>query len=211
MSYWTHIMGTIKVSPPGRTQAEKRYILDTVLSHLPNVTGSERDMYVTVMESHGCESSSSHDEFQMSTDNLVDHYGQRNRKRGWLRCHEDYLLIVEGHLRDREFEETYKEFIKWLCRLSKRMDVKEVLVKIDGYNRSEIIDNSLLTRPKHSYKTKFGQMFEDPSWCNKTGEPAWWEYLMWDRYKDTSIPLEHVVKYYYDPEADEIWDKKLEE
>ena len=37
MSYWTYVNGTVIVSPMGRTQAEKRYILDTVLSHLPRV------------------------------------------------------------------------------------------------------------------------------------------------------------------------------
>ena len=39
MSWWTYIHGTIVVSPTGRTQAEKRYVLDTVLDHLPRVTG----------------------------------------------------------------------------------------------------------------------------------------------------------------------------
>lgn len=43
MSWWTHINDTITASPMGRTQAEKRYILETVLDHLPLVTGSERD------------------------------------------------------------------------------------------------------------------------------------------------------------------------
>lgn len=209
MSYWTYISGTIRVSPPGRTQAEKRYILDTILAHLPNVTGSERDMYITVMEAHGCESSSSHDEFQMLTDNLVDRYGQRNRKDGWLRCNEDYLLILEGKLRDREFEQTYKEFVKWLCRLCKRIDVEDILVQIKGHNHSEIITNSYLIHPKHSYNTRFGQMYENPSWCNDTGEPAWWEYLMWDRYGDSSLPLQHVVKYYNCPDADAEWNKKM--
>lgn len=46
MSYWTYINGTITVSPMGRTQPEKRYILETVLNHLPRVTGSEGDMNV---------------------------------------------------------------------------------------------------------------------------------------------------------------------
>jgi hypothetical protein len=40
MSWWTYINGMIKVSPMGRTQAEKTYILQTVLDHLPIVTGS---------------------------------------------------------------------------------------------------------------------------------------------------------------------------
>ena len=50
MSYWTYLTGTVTVRPMGRTQAEKRYILDTVLEHLPLVTGSERDMNVYIIQ-----------------------------------------------------------------------------------------------------------------------------------------------------------------
>lgn len=50
MSSWTYVHGTIVASPPGRTQHEKRYILETVLDHLPVVTGSERDMEVYVIQ-----------------------------------------------------------------------------------------------------------------------------------------------------------------
>ncbi len=45
MSWWTYVNGTV-VHPMGRTQTEKRYILDTVLAHLPLVTGSEEDMNI---------------------------------------------------------------------------------------------------------------------------------------------------------------------
>ena len=53
MSSWTYVHGTIVVSPLGRTQHEKRYILETVLDHLPVVTGSERDMEVYVIQKRG--------------------------------------------------------------------------------------------------------------------------------------------------------------
>ena len=46
MSYWSFVHGTVTVLPFGRTQAEKRYLLDTVLDHLPKVTGSEGDMNI---------------------------------------------------------------------------------------------------------------------------------------------------------------------
>lgn len=62
MSWWSYIHGTIEVFPMGRTQAEKRYILDTVLDHLPRVTGSEGDMDVYVIQKNGYNSSSSCDE-----------------------------------------------------------------------------------------------------------------------------------------------------
>ena len=72
MSWWTYLHGTVTVRPMGRTQAEKRYILDTVLEHLPLVTGSERDMNVYVIQKNGESSSCSCDEFGESTNNLVD-------------------------------------------------------------------------------------------------------------------------------------------
>ena len=50
MSFWTYVHGTIEVTPMGRTQAEKTYILNTVLEHLPHVTGSEEDMNVYVLQ-----------------------------------------------------------------------------------------------------------------------------------------------------------------
>ena len=77
MSYWTYLTGTVTVRPMGRTQAEKRYILDTVLEHLPLVTGSERDMNVYVIQKNGDSSSSSCDEFGEVTNNLVDSYGNK--------------------------------------------------------------------------------------------------------------------------------------
>ena len=41
MSFWSYVRGMIEVYPMGRTQAEMRYILETVLSHLPPVTEYE--------------------------------------------------------------------------------------------------------------------------------------------------------------------------
>ena len=41
MSPWTYVSGLIRVPPAGRTQAEKRYTLETVLEHLPAVSSSE--------------------------------------------------------------------------------------------------------------------------------------------------------------------------
>lgn len=52
MSYWSFVHGTVTVLPFGRTQAEKRYLLDTVLDHLPKVTGSEGDMNIYLLENH---------------------------------------------------------------------------------------------------------------------------------------------------------------
>ena len=77
MSWWTHVMGTIEVDVRGRTQAEIRYILETVLDHLPRVTGSEGDMNVYITQEAGCNRSSSLDEFGLATNNLRDMYGNK--------------------------------------------------------------------------------------------------------------------------------------
>lgn len=202
MSWWTYVHGTIVVSPTGRTQAEKRYILDTVLDHLPRVTGSERDMNVYVIQKNGHNSSSSHDEFGQRTNNLFDRYGYKNRKHGWLQMQDEYILVVDGSLRDREFEETFRAFQKWLIRLSKRVTVKSVLVKINDYDKSKLIQDEC------GY---YWSLFEYPygSRGNETGEPAWYEYLLWQPMNNNRMyPKILGYKYYADEENDkqvEAW------
>ena len=218
MSWWTYVHGTIVVSPMGRTQAEKRYILDTVLEHLPVVSGSERDMNVYVIQKEGTDSSCSCDEFGRVTNNLRDSSGDRSRKRGWLRVQSEYILVVDGSLRDREFEQTYKQLQKWICRLAKRISVEDVLVEIKDYEQSTIIRNN---------NDCYGNMHENPSWyrtenhnnwkLNKKlekyhpeiefNEPNWCEYLMWERMDNCDYPRLLGYKYFYD----ELNDKKVEE
>ena len=188
MSFWTHITGTVMVEPFGRTQAEKRYILDTVLDHLPRVTGSERDMEVYVVQPNGTTSSSSHDEFGQRTNNLVDSYGDRSRRYGWLRTQREYILVLHADLRDRTFSETHRELVKWLARLAKRVNVVDICLKLDDGSRNQIFSNA----------GQFDDMYEYPSWAkaNDDGEPAWWEYLAWEPAKGCEYPLWLMYKYY---------------
>jgi len=174
MSDWTYISGVLTVSPMGITQAEKRYVLDTVLAHLPLVTGSERDMNMYVILKRGENSSCTVDEFGESTNNLTDSYEGHNRKNGWLRTQDEYLLVVNGSFRDRVFNETLREFNKWICRLAKRISVEEVLVEVKGYNENIIIKND------HQIYT---EMFEYPSWCDKKSK-NWCEYLLWEKVEE---------------------------
>ena len=200
MSHWTHVIGTLRVSPMGRTQPEKRYILETVLAHLPLVTGSEEDMKIHINVGGGASSSSSCDEFQMCTDKGISMWdGTRKGRSGWFDTEEDYLLTVVGNLRDREFDETYKEFQKWLTRLAKRVIVDEICVKIYAEYGKEIIISDA---------NPYIDMWESPSWGDPEIEPNWCEYLMWKRWADTSLPLEHVYKYYNDEEADKEVERK---
>lgn len=198
MSWWTYIHGTIVVSPMGRTQAEKRYVLDTVLDHLPRVTGSEKDMDVYVIQKNGYNSSSSCDEFGQITNNLTDFYGNRSRSRGWLRVQDEYILVVDGSLRDREFDNTFREFQKWLIRLAKRVYIESLMVKIHDYYKTTVIQNN---------NNCYSNLFEDPSWSSKDG-PAWYEYLLWQPLDDDRYPKLLAYKYYDDEENDkqvEAW------
>ena len=179
MSSWTYINGVITVEPLGRTQPEKKYILDTVLDHLPQVTGSEGDMDIYVIQKNGHNSSCSCDEFGYVTNNLVDSYGFKSRKRGWLRTQDEYLLTVDASLRDRELKGTLREFNNWLCRLAKRIGVNDVLVEIEGYDGTVLLKNT---------NGAYSKMFVYPSWSawgQKEKTENWCEYLMWKNAEDT--------------------------
>lgn len=204
MGYWTHVNGNIVVSPMGRTQAEKRYILETVLDHLPFVTGSENNMDVYIIQKNGCNSSSSHTEFG-------EWGGYRNWKTLSTEVQDKYILVVDGSLRDREFEQTYKEFQKWLCRLAKRVDIEDVLVEVSGYEKSTTIRNPQL-KGKRSWETVYGQMNEKPTWCYDDGEvhePNWCEYLMWDRAKGSTFPMMLGYKYFNDEKNDKEVERRI--
>ena len=209
MSYWTYVRGTVVVSPMGRTQAEKRYILETVLDHLPFVTGSEGDMDVYIIQKNGYNTSSSHTEFGMWG-------GYRNWKTLSTEVQREYILVVDGSLRDRQFEQTYREFQKWLCRLAKRVDVEDVLVEIKGYDKKALVRNPEVKpryKSKWFYGTTYGQMHEEPTWVQNrkgdgTGGPNWCEYLMWDRAKNSDYPMGLMYKYYADEENDTEWERR---
>lgn len=202
MSYWTYINGTIEVSPLGRTQEEKEYILKTVLNHLPRVTGSEGDMDVYINQENGYTTSCSCDEHEDRTNNLIDRYGNKSCK-GWLKIQDHYLITVNASLRDREFDETYREFIKWLIRLSKRVYVEDILVRIKGYSKATVLN--------FNWQSCFYEMFEHPSWNEESqGEPTWCEYLMWDRMKDCRYPMLLGYKYYSDEVNDEEVERRRE-
>lgn len=204
MSWWTYINGTIEAEPMGRTQAEKRYILETVLNHLPIVTGSERDMEVHIVQKNGHNESCSCDEYGDNTNNLVDRYGSHDYKTGWLTMQGKYMLVITASLRDRHFEETFKEFNKWLDRLAKRVWVRDVLVRICDYEKEYLFND------RCDMKSAYYQMQEMPSWCDESGgEPCWAEHLMWDRAKGSSYPIMLAYKYFEDPENDEEAERRI--
>lgn len=207
MSDWTHISGVITVKPIGRTQPEKRYILDTVLEHLPYVTGSEGNMAVRVMQVPGYNGSCSHNEFDEPLHNRGRKYRGERGPINLGKIQSTYMLIISGDLRDRLFEETLRELSNFLNRLAKRIYVTDILVKLTGdgleTKQSYIISDY---RPYHD-------MFETPSWNSDHkgySDINWCEYLMWDAAKDDSYPMKLMYKYYDDPENDEEVEHRMD-
>lgn len=127
MSMWTYIRGLIELDVPGRTQAEKDYILQTVIDHLPKVTGSERNMEIHTVRAYGHDMWSNRDEL----DNLALDFRTQSR----------YFLVLDGSLRDRYYKDTFKELNKFLNRLAKRLIVDSAYVQLNGYGLSYTFTN----------------------------------------------------------------------
>ena len=149
MSSWTYVQGLIELDVPGRTQAEKNYILQTVIDHLPKVTGSEKSMNIYTIQTDGYDSWQNFDEFY----NRVEDFKTQSR----------YFLVLDGNLRDRYYEDIFKELNKFLNRLGKRLMVDSVYVRLYNYERSHIFTNK---------NNCYGNMFDS--------EDPWYNYLMWE-------------------------------
>ena len=149
MSSWTYVRGLIEIGAPGRTQAEKDYILQTVIAHLPKVTGSEGDMDIHVIKRFGYNVWSNRDEL-----------GNRVQD---FKIQSQYFLVLDGNLRDRYYEDTFKELNNFLNRLAKRLIVDSVYVTLNDYNHSYTFTNK-----NDCYHHMFE--FENP----------WYSYLMWE-------------------------------
>ena len=152
MSMWTYIRGLIELDVPGRTQAEKDYILQTVIDHLPKVTGSERNMEIHTVRAYGHDMWSNRDEL----DNLSLDFKTQSR----------YFLVLDGNLRNRYYEDTFKELNKFLNRLAKRLIVDSAYVRLNDYDLS--CASYTFTNKNNCY----GNMFDD--------ENPWYDYLMWE-------------------------------
>lgn len=152
MSSWTYVRGLIELDVPGRTQAEMDYILQTVIDHLPKVTGSERTMEVHIVRAYGHNMCQNFDEFYNRT--------------GDFKTQSRYFLVLDGNLRDRCYEETFKELNKFLNRLAKRLMVDSAYVRL---NDICINYNSYTFTNKNNC---YGNMFDS--------ENPWYSYLMWE-------------------------------
>jgi hypothetical protein len=51
---------------------------------------------------------------------------------------EEYVLKIKGGLRDRQTEQTVKEYEKFICNLKQKIDVEKLYVEIKGQNQKFI-------------------------------------------------------------------------
>jgi len=147
MSWWTYVDGVIAVDVPSSSDAQTLYIAQTVVNHLPRISGSERDVqyYVNLQQGHNC--SSTHDEFQQPSNLHDSEYGMFEHQT-------TAIITLRGSLRDRFFPQTLRETTQMLSRLSSQLDVLSCLVKIAGDDGRKI-------------------MFDDPSWIIHRNQPDW--------------------------------------
>ena len=53
MSCWTYVTGVIEVDTCARSDAEAMYLAQTVVNHLPRITGSERSVEFHLSQPNG--------------------------------------------------------------------------------------------------------------------------------------------------------------
>lgn len=117
------------MSPLGQGQHAKLFVLNEVLDHLPLVPGSEGPMTWHVLQKTGYCSWTNFDEFGQASnlDRRDGRYGFENQ--------DYYIVVLEASLRDTFYEDTLRAFVKWLDRLSKRVLVTDMLVRVSGGKR----------------------------------------------------------------------------
>lgn len=155
MSYWTYVHGSILVDTCSRSTPETLYKVQTVLNHLPQISGSEwpAKFYPILLDGHS--HSSTHDEFEQLS-NLGD---RRNSRYGWFETQSRCLIVLHGELRDRMFGQTLCETTKALSRLSSRLWVQECLITVNGYDKDFLFNN--------------------PEWLHDNYNPKWTSDLLW--------------------------------
>lgn len=196
MSSWTYIDGYVHVEPVGCSgQRALDFVLGSVVDHLPPVTGSEGDMDVEILRDPGTNSSCNHDEFGQ-TSNLGR--SPLGGKGDWFDVQTGYKLVLTGWLRDRKFDETLREFCKWMTRLSKRVRVDDMLVRLSGGGRSKLFNGA----------GGWEGNVDDWSWI-----PENWHLRNW-RHRPEQLPLHYErrwadLRYGIMPHIDGNWVENL--
>lgn len=140
----------------GRSSAESMYKAQTVVNHLPRITGSEGGVEYYLNLVNGQNFSSSVDEF----DRFSNLYNSRySRSFETQTC---VLIAMDGSLRDREFKQTLFETTKALSRLASRLWIDSCFVSVrgDAWSGREYI-------------------FNNPRWLLDIDRTYWAEDLLW--------------------------------
>lgn len=142
MSQWTTVIGTIVVDTYSVSNAESIFIAQTVLDHLPKITGSEGDVQMSVQLVSDCNRSRSRNELD------VPHHGSM------FRTQSNVIITIYGTLRDMSFESTIKDSLKFLNRLSKRLWVDfgtfKVISRDDG-RQIDLMDGKTFLSSDETY------------------------------------------------------------
>lgn len=147
MSRWTHIRGVIYVDVPGGTQKEKDFVIDDILNHLPEISGSEGDLEYTFAPIPGYNESSNYDNWDRCTAFKQFRTIELLRGRELVHTQSIYAITLYGNQRGCDFDTCYREFIHWLMTLGKRLEIINVVVSIYGdtedwrYKENSIIFN----------------------------------------------------------------------
>lgn len=59
---------------------------------------------------------------------------------------DEYILRIKGEFRDRQFEQTTKEYEKFIQKLNKKINIKRMYVEIQGQNQKFIDEGELNER-----------------------------------------------------------------
>ncbi|MCM1221203.1 MAG: hypothetical protein NC548_42665 [Lachnospiraceae bacterium] len=136
MSKWTYVRGTIKVNTYGGTDAEAMFMAQTVVDHLPRITGSEGDVDFYLIRPNGHSSASNVDEFMKRSNLYTDRYYKM------FETQTEIIIVLDGNLRDRDLQTTIRETTKMLNRLSSKLDIESCLVNItDSFGNDFIFNN----------------------------------------------------------------------
>lgn len=138
MSTWTYVKGVVFVDlfRLEDRQCVLDYAIDKMLYSLPDVTGSEGSMTAKAVKLPG---------YNVSWD--------------WYdKAQTRYAIVLNGDLRDRVFEQTFEELVRFMCRLAKRARVVSVNVSLYGDfgKKWETTDNRA-----------YADMWDENEWLNR--------------------------------------------
>lgn len=148
MSMWTYVRGMILADTYALYTPAALYRAQSVIDHLPRITGSEGSAEFYVTGRRGYNIVSYCDELFQQSNLGGGRFGDR------FESQSEVLITICGNLRDRTFHQTLHETTKALSRLASRLDVETCLVSVQGDCGSRFL-------------------FEDPEWIRMMPRSDW--------------------------------------